>query len=167
MPSTVPSSEQEGLARKEIEMGARQTIDDSIAGTKLELISERQMMREGHSAAVQQVERIWQGRLTGIRTHLEAVLAKSLEVSAFYMKLALTKLSNSAQADFKGSNRYPAVCITWAQQIIITRSFASMQLAEDRLKGFANRAAEVEQELQEKKDTLSRLLWWAVNTLLV
>ncbi|CAL8472342.1 g11885 [Coccomyxa elongata] len=34
-----------------------------------------------------------------------------------------------------------------------------MQLAEDKLNGFANRAAEVEQELQEKKDTLSRLLW--------
>ncbi|BDA47203.1 hypothetical protein COCOBI_10-0480 [Coccomyxa sp. Obi] len=72
---------EERLARKEAELGARQTIEDSIAGAKSDLISERVMMGEEHSAAVQHVERSWQGRLNRLRAHLEAVLARNLQAA--------------------------------------------------------------------------------------
>lgn len=149
-------------------MRARQSVEDNVAAAKLELISERQMMGEEHSAAVQQVERICQGRLNGLRTHLEAVVANSLQVNALYMRLAVTNLFNSAQQTSKhlqsGLCMLPGCSSYNRLEGRSHEAWQLMQVTEDRLNGVATHAAQAEQELQETKDSLSRLLWYASIT---
>lgn len=86
MQSTVPSSEQEKLARREADLAARQGSEDSTAGVEHESAPEKQVVEEDHSVALQQIERKWQNRLKGFKTHVQAVLDKSLQVKARYHK---------------------------------------------------------------------------------